>query len=231
MKIMTFNTLHCCDWLAKRIDFEVIANAIKKFDPDIVGLNEMRDEGTHPEYSAQAKILSELTGMPNYYFAKAYQFPGGPYGNAFLTKLPIESVETIGIPDPDPKTGTDYYETRCLLKARLQGGITVLVSHFGLNQDERENAVKTVVENLADEKCILMGDFNALPEDPVLDPIRARMKDTAVAFTVPKLSFPADEPTIKIDYVFVSPDVEILSADIPAIVASDHRPHVAEVKL
>jgi endonuclease/exonuclease/phosphatase family metal-dependent hydrolase len=231
MKIMTFNTLHCCDWLAKRIDFELIANTIKEFDPDVVGLNEMRDEGTHPLYAAQAKILSELTGMPNYYFAKAYQFPEGPYGNAFLTKLPIESVETIGIPDPDPKTGTDYYETHCLLKARLQGGITVLVSHFGLNQDERENAVKTVVENLAGEKCILMGDFNALPEDPVLDPIRARMKDTAVAFAEPKLSFPADEPTIKIDYVFVSPDVEILSADIPAIVASDHRPHVAEVKL
>jgi endonuclease/exonuclease/phosphatase family metal-dependent hydrolase len=57
------------------------------------------------------------------------------------------------------------------------------------------------------------------------------MKDTAVAFAEPKLSFPADEPTIKIDYVFVSPDVEILSADIPAIVASDHRPHIAEVKL
>ncbi len=33
----------------------------------------------------------------------------------------------------------------------------------------------------------------------------------------------------KINYIFVSPDVEIISADIPAIVSADHRPHTAEV--
>jgi endonuclease/exonuclease/phosphatase (EEP) superfamily protein YafD len=37
------------------------------------------------------------------------------------------------------------------------------------------------------------------------------------------------KPHRKIDYIFVSHDIEIISADIPAIVASDHRPHIAEV--
>jgi endonuclease/exonuclease/phosphatase (EEP) superfamily protein YafD len=32
---------------------------------------------------------------------------------------------------------------------------------------------------------------------------------------------------VKIDYIFVSKDVEVVSANIPAIVASDHRPHTA----
>ena len=39
-----------------------------------------------------------------------------------------------------------------------------------------------------------------------------------------------NKPQIKIDYIFVSPDIEVVSADVPSIVASDHRPYVAEIK-
>jgi endonuclease/exonuclease/phosphatase family metal-dependent hydrolase len=88
-----------------------------------------------------------------------------------------------------------------------------------------------VLENLEDEKCILMGDFNLEPDSPILAPIRARMRDAAELFEGEKKSWPSDEPRVKIDYIFATPDVEILNADIPAIVASDHRPHTAEIKL
>lgn len=233
MKIMTFNTQHCLNYIERKIDFDIMAEAIKKCGADIVGLNEMRDESDHEEYDAQAAILAELTGIKYHYFAKAIEFgENDPYGNALLSKYPIISAETISVPDPDPKGRVEggYYETRCLLKARLEGGITVLVIHFGLNPDEHINAVKTVLENLEDEKCILMGDFNVLPDSEVLKPIRERMKDTAECFAEPLFSFPSDKPDRKIDYVFVSPDIEVVSADIPAIVASDHRPHTAEIK-
>jgi endonuclease/exonuclease/phosphatase family metal-dependent hydrolase len=139
-------------------------------------------------------------------------------------------TETIPIPDPVPQPGGRHYETRCLLKAKLENGFTVLVTHFGLNPDEQENAVVTILQHLTDEKCILMGDFNVTPDNPVLAPIRARMQDTAAFFPQPLLSFPSDTPEIKIDYVFVSPDVQVQSADIPAVVASDHRPHTVEIR-
>ena len=115
--------------------------------------------------------------------------------------------------------------------AELEGGLTVLITHFGLNPDEQENAVKTVVETLAEDRCILMGDFNVTPQNSVLDPIRTKMKDTADLFDMPKLSFPSDNPTRKIDYIFVSRDIKVINADIPPIVASDHRPHVATVEI
>ena len=232
MKLMVFNTQHCLNYREQRIDFPLMADTVKSFDPDIVGLNEMYDEGPDPRFGPQVRILSELTGMPHCYFAEAITINGeNPYGNGLLSKLPIRRAETVPVPDPNPRKGTGYYESRCLLKAELEGGVTVLVIHFGLNADEQENAVKTILENLKEEKCILMGDFNVTPEDPVLAPIRARMKDTAVAFDCPKMSWPSDAPTMKIDYIFVSPDIEVLSADIPALVASDHRPYVAEVEL
>ena len=106
--------------------------------------------------------------------------------------------------------------------------MTVLISHFGLNPDEHENAARTVAEHIEDEKCILMGDFNVLPDSHILDPIRARMKDTADVFPEPLLSFLADRPDRKIDYIFVSHDIQVMSADIPALALSDHRPYITE---
>ncbi len=241
MKIMSFNTQHCLNFRTQKIDFNIMADTIMQCDADIIGLNEMRDRGVDiAEYDQQTTYLSELTGIPHYYFAKAIDTAGGPYGNALLSKIPIISAETIPVPDPvldpvlvanpDPKTGLSYYETRCLLKAKLENGLTVLVIHFGLNPDEQKNAVDTVVKHLESKRCILMGDFNVEPDNELLRPIRERMNDTANMFNKPLLSFPSDEPIRKIDYLFVSPDLKVVSADIPAIVASDHRPHVAEIR-
>ena len=231
MKIMAYNTQHCASYLTRRIDFELIADIIKESGADIVGLNEIRGKGLTPEYKEQTEILSRLTGIEQGYFARAIFIQGTePYGNALLSKYPIVSAEVIPVPDPEVRGYNGYYETRCLLKAKLENGLTVMVIHFGLNPDEQENAVRTVIDNLEDERCILMGDFNVTPDNPVLAPIRACMKDTAELFECEKLSFPSDEPRIKIDYIFVSPDIEIKAADIPAVVGSDHRPHTADIE-
>ena len=236
MKIMSFNTQHCLNFLEQKVDYECMANAILKCEADIVGLNEMYDAlpqetEQSKNFGAQTEKLSMLTGLKSYYFAKAINdYPNGLYGNGFLSKYPIVSCETIIIPDPEVKKEGCFYETRCILKAVLENGLTVLVTHFGLNQDEQENAVKAVLENITDEKCILMGDFNVCPDNELLSPIREKMKDAADLFDEPKLSWPSDNPRVKIDYIFVSKDIEIVSSDIPNLVASDHRPHLAEIK-
>ena len=112
----------------------------------------------------------------------------------------------------------------------MGGVLTVCVTHFGLNADEQVNAAQTAVENIEDKACVLMGDFNVRPEDPVLAPIREVLYDTAELFEGERLSWPSDVPQRKIDYLFTSKDIKVLSADIPAIVASDHRPYVAEIE-
>ena len=230
MKIMTFNTQHCENYITKKIDFEAMAKVITDFDADFAGLNEMRGEGPVSGYTAQTEKLSELTKMPYYFFSEAIMVGGtSPYGNGFLSKIPILKAEKIMIPDPEVRDN-NFYETRCIIKVTLEGGITVLVTHFGLNQTEKENAVKTVLENLEDEKCILMGDFNVTPDDALLKPIKEKMKDVTETFETPLYSWPSDNSEKKIEYIFVSRDVEVVSADIPKVIASDHRPHTAEIE-
>ena len=232
MKVMSFNTQHCKNFIEQKIDYQIMADTIKRCGAQIVGLNEMYDKGTEPQYEPQTQFLSELTGLPYFYFAKAIEVrDNNPYGNGFLSQFPILHAETILIPDPVVKDPNRRYETRCILKAKLEGGMTVLVTHFGLNPEEQQNAVQTVLEHLEEEKCILMGDFNVRPDNELLKPIQARMKDTADLFETPLLSFRSDTPDRKIDYIFVSRDIEVIAADIPAIVASDHRPHTADLKI
>lgn len=231
MKIMSFNTQHCKNYITGEIDFNIMADAIKCVGADIVGLNEMRGKGNSPEFLAQTKILARLSGLRKFYFAPALKFKSGPYGNGFISRYPIISAKNIPVPDPKERKYSGYYETRCLLKVKLLNGVTVLVIHFGLNPDEQENAVKTVLKHIKKEKCILMGDFNVKPDDELLNPIREKMVDTADFFDGEKFSFPSDVPERKIDYIFVSPDIKVVSADIPPIIASDHRPHIAEIEV
>ncbi len=232
IRVMSYNVLHCEVWKQKRIDFDAFARLILESGADIIGLNEVRGQGERDDYRAQAQILAGKTGF-YYSFAKAIDVGGkNPYGNAILSRYPIKKAETIMIPDPAVRIGSGF-ETRCLLKAEIDvaDGLTVLVTHFGLNKSEQKNAVKTVLENIGAEKLLLMGDFNVLPDDRVLDPIRDRLCDTADLFGEPLCSFPSDAPDRKIDYIFASPAVKMHAADIPALVLSDHRPHIAEIEI
>ena len=234
IKVMSYNTQHCLNYVTQEIDYDIIADTIKNCGADIIGLQEMRNESEADGYDHQAKILAEKLGFSYYYFAEAIRFEGvNPYGNALISRYPLKSVETVIIPDPDPRGYDGYYETRCLLKATIDvgGELCVIVSHFGLNPDEHESAVKTVLANAEKNACVVMGDFNMHPDDPILRPIEESLYDTAEKFPEEKLSYPSDDPIEKIDYIFTTPDLKVIDADIPAIVSSDHRPHLATIEM
>lgn len=232
MKIMTFNTQHCLNYLEQRVDYDIMAKAILDLGADIVGLNEMFSECEGSRFPNQTKKLAELTGIESYYFAKAIEsMPSGAYGNGLLSKYKIKKAETIIIPDPDPRGYDGYYETRCILRAELENGLTVLDVHFGLNPDEQANAVKAILESITPTKCILMGDFNITPDNPLLAPIKEKMRDASLGFCESTPTWPSDNPQIKIDYIFVTPDIEVEYASIPEIIASDHRVHIAKINV
>lgn len=232
MKIMSFNTQHCQSYVTGEINFDIFISEIKNSNADIIGLNEMRGEGPREDYQDQLGILAKSLGMHSY-FARAILVGGqNPYGNGILSKYPIISAKTIMIPDPDPEVQSKV-ETRCVLNAVIDapnGELNLFVTHFGLSPAEQINAVKTVIENITDKKTVLMGDFNVLPDNPVLLPIRERMNDTADVTDSELLSYPSDNPDRKIDYMFVSKDVKVISADVPAHVVSDHRPYISELE-
>lgn len=235
IKLMSFNTQHCMNFITRKIDYDVMADAIKKCDADIIALNEMRGEGPANEFEAQTEMLAEKAGYEYYSFAPAILVGGkNPYGNGMLSKYPIKSVGVVSIPEPEIHKYNDLYEDRCLLKAVVDINgeeLSVYVTHFGLNPDEAENSVKEILSEPIPEKLVLMGDFNHTPDSDIIKPLKEHLSDAADLFDEEKLTYPSDVPIKKIDYIFTSKNIKILSADIPVIIASDHRPHTAVIEI
>ncbi|MBR3588442.1 MAG: endonuclease/exonuclease/phosphatase family protein [Clostridia bacterium] len=231
MKVMTFNIQHCLDYKRRKIDIDLFADKIREYDPDFCGLNEVRGKGFLKGYTNQTEKLSRKTGRKGY-FGEAIKVAGiGPYGNAFLTKKTIKSAETIKIPDPEIKDEKVNYESRCVIKAVIEENgkdIVFLVTHMGLGISERKNAVKVICEiaDSTDLPIVLMGDFNACPDEDTLKPLYERFTDTLENESVK--TFPSDKPEIKIDYIFYR-GVECKNTKVIKEVVSDHFPIITEV--
>jgi endonuclease/exonuclease/phosphatase family metal-dependent hydrolase len=233
----------CFDW-----QIEVIKNA----SPDIVGLQEV---GRHPSagfplYEMEDEPTEYIAKELNMYsyFAKAILVEGKyPYGNAILSKYPIKNAKTVMIPDPVKRQKNGAYETRCVLVAEIDvlGGITVIVSHFGLMEEEKVNAVQTVLNLVKEIKTpiLFMGDLNMKPNDEILQPIFKVLKDTAYGALTP-ITWPSDvdkatgkgrrgpqEEVRKIDYIFASEHFKTKKEETLQSKASDHLPYVVHFEM
>ena len=72
---MSFNIQHCLNFVTREIDYDLIADTIKKCGADIIGLQEVRNKGKSKDYKKQAKIIAKKLGF-YYYFAEAIRFNG-----------------------------------------------------------------------------------------------------------------------------------------------------------
>jgi len=231
LNVMTFNIQHGIDYKKKIgqikeycIDLDLMANVIKQLDADVCGLNEIYSicEG---EVSAQTEKLGAKTNMNGIFGLAALIRGKKPYGNAVLSKSPIIKSEVTPIPVPN-----ENQEPRSVLRCELANGLVVYQTHFGLSPEDVTLAADTVFSLFENEQkpAILMGDFNITPDNPVLLRLYNNPDITATdIFIKDKLSFPSIDPTKKIDYIFANKKVKVLNADIPDIVASDHRPVIA----
>lgn len=236
LKVMTFNIQHALDYQKQIIDFNLFVNAIKKHGADVCGLNEVRGAGPVKDYTDQTNTIADGLGFHRY-FGEAIKVQGtSPYGNAIVSKFPFKSVETIAIPDPAIKRGKLSFESRCVIKSILDfegNDICFLVCHMGLNKSEQKNAVKAICKILDKTvvPVILMGDFNATPDNKVLKPIRKRLNDTDEFNLVKNYgTYPSDKPNVKIDYIFYR-DLKCLKTETIKEIYSDHLPIIADFEI
>ena len=217
-------------------DYDLALNVIKDQMPDIIGLCEVGKQASHifPKYDIDCEIVeyyAKELGMYGYFGPSVY-FDGEGYGNALLSKFPIKSSKKIVIPDVERTDPTKYYETRSVSVVELdvEGGLTVLVSHFGLADEERKNAIKTVCDILdnINTPVIFMGDLNMGCNDNNLDSIFERLNEVCERNNIP-LTIPSDNPKYKIDYIFISKEFKAESVYTLQTRASDHIPYVAEL--
>ena len=235
MKIMTFNIQSCKDYITKEFNYKICGALIKEINPDILGLNEVTNgfvPEKGPRYIRQVDALKEYCDYPYSYFGEAIKIHDiAPYGNALLSKYEPKDIETIIIPDPE-KTEDCYYETRSIIKCEIKG-IIFIITHMGLANGERINAVKEIINLTKNEikPIILMGDFNMEPDSDIIKPLYDYYDDTTPLIKGNIKTFPSINSEIKIDYIMIKKNTNIKIKEVKVIekVASDHFPLLLEL--
>jgi endonuclease/exonuclease/phosphatase (EEP) superfamily protein YafD len=90
--------------------------------------------------------------------------------------------------------------------------------------------LRDLVAGHKDAMVIVAGDLNAQPDSRVIAEARTFLLDAFAAGSGAGLTYPADEPAKRIDYILYTPDSGLRctrSEVIPEAVASDHRPVLA----
>ena len=145
------------------------------------------------------------------------------YGNAILTRLPVLDHTPIDLSQP-------VREPRGALSAVLDvrgRRVRLIVAHFGLDPWERNAQVDRILAHLdgvADLPTLFMGDLNEWrPRAPRMLRLAEKLPDCAA----PR-SFHARLPTLRLDRIFVSPDLTLAGFEVVRNAltrrASDHLP-------
>lgn len=210
------------------IDLKRIVNVIKSVNPDMVSLQEVDKGVDRTGRVDQPAVLAELTGM-HVVFEKNIDFQGGEYGNAVLTRLPIESYKNHKLPQLTPDEQRGMLEVRVRLDDRQ---IVFYATHFDYHGDDEERLASAelfsdMVSQQPAKTVILAGDLNARPDSPVLVKLNTFLIDTHDPDCGPGYTYPADAPDRRIDYILHTPDAGLRAVEARVLdepLASDHRP-------
>lgn len=239
LRVMTYN-IH-----AGHNDLEATAATIRDARADIVALQEVDVHwDARSGFADQAVALGEQLGMqvrfaPIYSLAGASGAPRREYGVALLSRFPISAFHNHPLTRLSTvQEGTPPSPAPGFLDVALDmGGTTlrVLNTHLDYRPDPavRRTQVAETIAIIGDggAPTLLFGDFNAPPSAPELQPLFARLHDAWLGAAGEGLTYPANVPVKRIDYVLTSTHFRVLSARVPVAQTSDHRPVVVELML
>lgn len=232
LRVMTYN-IHHGEGLDGRIDLERIAALIKQEKADIVSLQEVDRGVLRTQRRDLPAELSKLTGM-NVYFDGNLKYQGGDYGNAVLTRFPILQSTNTHYKMLEPNEHRGVIQLVLDVNGRK---LLLMNTHLDFHPNgmaERLLHVQTMKELIDSYKLpvIVCGDFNSTPDSKTHSAMKQYLRDTwEVVGKGRGNSFSSDHPSKRIDYLWISSELQPVQAWLPKTTASDHLPVVAEFRL
>jgi endonuclease/exonuclease/phosphatase family metal-dependent hydrolase len=233
LRVMTYN-IHVGIGMDKKLDLKRIADVINAQRPDLVGLQEV-DRGVQRTQRIDEIVeLAKVTRM-DYAFAFNLAYQGGQYGVAILSHLPIKATEHQHFKNLREAERRGFIRAEVSFHGRKLNFVT---THLDYQYDDGRlfetqqllNAMQT-----AKDPLILVGDFNDIPTGRSYQLLRNDFDD---AWTQNRgddqgLSYPADKPAKRIDYIFFrrNGNVRTKRAWTVNTLASDHIPVVADLEI
>lgn len=219
LRILTFNIQQGYSASGQK-NFAGQLQAIRQLNPDLIGLQESDTARVANGNSDEVRFLADQLDMLAYYGPKTVT---GTFGIALLSRYPIENPQTFFMYSVGEQTAALTVPIRVGQKT-----FNVLVTHLG--NDGPLIQQQQVLERLAGwADVIAMGDFNFRPDT---DQYRLTLQSYEDAWTVAskQTMAPGQTPEEQIDHIFLSPGMQVSSAEVLAPGPSDHPLLVVDIR-
>lgn len=224
IRVMTYN-IHRGINKGNKLDLNGIVEAIRGSGAEIIALQEVERFSVRTGFQDQIKYIADKLSM-HYVYGKSINILNGQYGNAIISRFPIEEYMISEL--------TSYGEKRTILRAGLNvygNRIYFYSTHLGLDQGERDMQIEEIVRLAAgDRNIVVLGDFNSKADK--LGAITEKYLDCAeFENNYDKATFEVEGLSERIDYIFVSDNFRVKKYDVPKLDASDHYPVISTLEL
>jgi endonuclease/exonuclease/phosphatase family metal-dependent hydrolase len=232
LRIATYN-IHRSRGLDGRTRPERIAAVLSDIDADIIALQEVIGSG--PRGGSHAEAIGAALGM-GWVMAPARLLRGHHFGNAVLSRFPI--TQHLGH-DLSWKT----CEPRRLQRVDVTvngAALHIYNVHLGTAILERRHQAQRLASIVADRHVVgpklVVGDFNEWMRGLATTLLSARLRSVDLKDFLPRRrTYPGLFPLLHLDHIYYAGRVEIVAIELPrtrlALVASDHLPLVADVRV
>lgn len=235
IRVAVYNT-HWCTGVDGVLSPQRIVDVLKSLNADVIALNEIdRNYDPRSNYEDQLQIIAEALEM-NYQFQKTTWKSAVPasgnkpreFGHAILSKQPIEFLKAR-IFDAYSRHYHGVLEAEIIVK---DTPILFYVTHLDTDPSSLQSQAVQLKQWMTKREGtkILMGDLNAGPDNSSIRYIKNGMVD-AFEEQPDAFTFKSNNPTIRIDYIMGSEDVEFVNSRVVKTLASDHFPIVTEIKI
>jgi len=229
VRVMSYN-IHHGEGMDGKVDLTRIAAVINAARPDLVALQEVDRGVERTGRIDEPGQLAELTGLKPV-FEKNIIYQGGEYGNAVLSRLPVQSCRNHKLPQSIPTEQRGLLEVHVAVAGRE---FIFCATHLDYHPAEGERLAsadffRSLSTPWSETPYVIAGDFNAGPDSTVLRRFYETLLDSCPT-DLNAYTFSSTKPDRRIDYILYSrnPQMRCVSHEvIDEPMASDHRPILA----
>ena len=239
IRVLVFN-IHAGKDAAGAPNLDGVAALVRSSNADIVLLQEVDRHTRRSGGVDQVQVLQEKTGF-DAAFGRSLNYDGGQYGIAVLAPRVATSLTApLRVTPPQARSGGSY-EPRVAMTLTLPtaiGRLQAINTHLDASAQEdyrlQESAeILQLVGRLSFRGLPLIagGDFNAEPTSETYRRLTGGgLRDAWIECGAGDgLTYPADKPIKRIDYVFLSAGIRCTKAEVIDTQISDHRPLLVTV--
>jgi endonuclease/exonuclease/phosphatase family metal-dependent hydrolase len=243
------NTIKILQWnVWYHEKYKNIIDFIKRTDADIVCAQELTTHGPANPNTDIPEEISKACNYDFYYCSSTVNFEGHEkdfeYGDGIFSRFPIKAKRHFKIQEKEDYGEDRYYiEVDILVDGKLItiGTVHLLFSPFFEITKQRLDEAEKLFEVVKSkhEKFILTGDMNAKPDSEVIkkleemfihaDPNTDRPTWTTKPFSYQ--GFEANSRDWRLDYIFATEDINVVTNKIIDTQYSDHLPILTEIQL